>query len=157
MSVVRHQLIQVFADYNQFYVQDGGVNPPAPEDWTEHDIANRSKVAENIVVVCPLRNMIVPVEMALHDAEPSPERVSPDHVVDCSLSLPSGHLQIHECTGGSVLNWEIAAGTYRVRLVYFNLDTITSDGLEGADFYKVELWLGQPKELSVSRSWPNEA
>jgi hypothetical protein len=153
MSVVRHQSVEVFADYNQFYVQDGGVNPPAPEHWTDEDIANRSKVAESVVVVCPLRNMTVPVEVALNDSEPSPGLVAPDHVVECSLSLPTGHLQLHECTGGPILNWEIASGTYRVRLSYFGLSTITANGLDGRDFYKVELWPGQFQELSVTRSW----
>ena len=52
MSVVRRQSAEVFADYKQFYVQDAGIDPPAPEDWTDDDIANRSKVAENVVVVC---------------------------------------------------------------------------------------------------------
>lgn len=154
MSVVRQHSVELFADYNQFYVQDGGVNPPAPEDWNDEDIANRSKVAANVVVVCPLRNMTVPVEVALHDSEPSPAEVSPDHLVECSLSLPTGHLQVHECTGGPVLNWQVASGTYRVRLSFFGLGTITSSGLAGSDFYKVELWPGQANELSVQRSWP---
>ncbi len=157
MSVARHQSIEVFADYNQFYVQDGGVSPPAPEIWTDEDIANRSKVAENVVVVCPLRNTTVPVEVALYGSEPYPGEVSPDHLVECSLSLPTGHLQVHECTGGPVLNWEVASGTYRVRLSFFGLGTITANGLKGRDCYKVELWPGNTYELSAQRRWPNEA
>ena len=154
MSIVRRQSVAVFADYHQFYVRDGGVNPPAPENWTEEDLANRSKVAENVIVVCPLRNMTVPVEISLHDSEPPPGEVSPDHLVECSLSLPTGHLQVHECTGGPVLNWEVNPGTYRVRLSYLGLSTIKANGLDGSDFYKVALWPGKQMELRVPTSWP---
>ena len=154
MSLVRHEAVDVFADYFQIYIQDGGIDPSAPEDWTEADIANRSKVAENVVVVCPLRNMTVPVEIELHNSEPVPGEVRPDHIVECSIALPTGHLQMHECTGGPVLNWQIASGTYRVRLSYFGLDTVTADGLVGKDSYKFELWPGEFKELFVSRFWP---
>ena len=153
MSVVRRQSAEVFADYKQFYVQDAGIDPPAPEDWTDDDIANRSKVAENVVVVCPLRNVTVPVDVVLHDSEPPPGNLNPDHVVECSLALPTGRLQVHECTGGEVLNWELPPGTYCVRLSYFGLATIASNGLEGGDFYVVELWQGPSGVLSVRKSW----
>lgn len=154
MSVFRQQSIDVFVDYNQFYIQDGGVNPPAPERWDDEDISNRSKVAENVVVVCPLRNMTVPVEVAVYDSEPASPEVNPDHLVECSVSLPTGQLQVHECTGASRLNWQVASGTYRVRLSYFGLGTISSDGLEGSDFYKIELWPGKHRDLRVKRLWP---
>ena len=159
MSVVRQQSLEVFADYHQFYVQDGGINPPAPEVWTDEDIANRSKVIENVVVVCPLRNMTVPIEVVLHDSEPPHDGDRSDHVVECSLTLSTGHLQVHECTGGPALDWEVASGTYSVRLSYFGLDSISDNGLEGSDYYKVELWPGRARELKVVRSWlgANEA
>ena len=37
---------EVFADYHQFYVQDGGINPEAPTDWTDEDVERRAKVAD---------------------------------------------------------------------------------------------------------------
>ncbi|MGO4812145.1 competence protein ComJ [Cupriavidus sp. 2MCAB6] len=61
----------VFADYHQFYVQDRGINPEAPTDWTDEDVERRAKVADNVVVICPLRNMTVPVTLELHEAEPA--------------------------------------------------------------------------------------
>lgn len=159
MPAVHRQSLEVFADYHQFYVQDGGINPPAPEEWTDEDIENRSKTAANVVVVCPLRNMTVPVELVVHDSEPPADSLTPDHAVECSLALPTGHLQLHECTGGPVLNLQVAPGTYRVRLIYRGLASISKSGLEGNDFYKIELWPGTEHELQVTRRWaaPNEA
>lgn len=59
MSTLHRAELRVFADYHQFYVQDGGINPDVPTDWSAGDITNRGKVAENVVVVCPVRNISV--------------------------------------------------------------------------------------------------
>lgn len=159
MPAVHRQSLEVFADYHQFYVQDGGKDPPAPEEWTDEDIENRCKTAPNVVVVCPLRNVTVPVELVVHDSEPPAHSSAPDHAVECSLALPTGHLQLHECTGGSVLNLQVPPGTYRVRLAYRGLDSISESGLEGNDSYEIELWPGTEQPLHVTHRWsaPNEA
>jgi Competence protein J (ComJ) len=159
MPAVHRQSLEVFADYHQFYVQDGGINPPAPEEWTDEDIENRCKTAENVVVVCPLRNMTVPVELVVHDSAPPAHSSAPDHAVECSLALPTGHLQLHECTGGQVLNLQVPPGNYRVRLTYRGLDSISKSGLEGNDSYEIELWPGAERALHVTHRWsaPNEA
>ncbi|MEQ1596231.1 MAG: hypothetical protein ABL985_14170 [Casimicrobium sp.] len=156
MSAVINKSIQVFADYHQFYLQDGGINPPAPETWTDDDITNRGKVAENVVVVCPLRNTTVPVELKVLSTEPPEDRASADHLINCCLSLPTGHLQIHECTGGPVLDLQVTPGMYRVRLSYRGLASISVSGEDGEDSYKIELWPGKPRALEVVRSWPPE-
>lgn len=146
--------LQVFADYHQFYVQDGGVDPPAPDEWTGEDVARRAKVAQNVVVVCPLRNMAVSVEIQVHGQEPSIQWSRWDHAVVCELSLPTGQLQVHECTGGELLKWSIQPGMYRVALLYAGLASISEDGLKGDDHYHVLLWPGQSQTLHVMREWP---
>lgn len=114
MPCIRTESFEVFADYHQFYVQDGVVNPPAPEDWTDADVAHRAKAATNLVVVCPVRNMTVPVQVELHDVAPELQDKAADHLVERSLALPSGYLQVHECTGGAVLNWELEPGSMKL-------------------------------------------
>lgn len=156
MPCIRTEVIEVFADYHQFYVQDGGVNPPAPEDWTDADVARRAKAGANVVVVCPVRNMPVPVRVGLHDAAPKLEISAVDHVVECSLALPSGHLQIHESTGGAVLNWQLEPGQYEVAVLYSNLDSLSDDGLDGDDHYQVLLWRGAERPLRVLKEWSEQ-
>ncbi|MEH0168482.1 hypothetical protein [Roseateles microcysteis] len=153
MPCQRREDVEVFADYNQFYVQDGGINPSAQEDWTDEDVARRAKVAENVFVVCPVRNMSVPVEISLYDVAPSLELDLWDHAVAGSLFLPSGHLQIHECTGGPVLDWQVSPGHYEVAVLYAGLGSLSQDGLEGTDQYHVLLWPGKERELAVLREW----
>ena len=46
MPCIRNESLELFADCHQFYLFDREANPPAPEDWTDTDIACRAKVAE---------------------------------------------------------------------------------------------------------------
>jgi len=155
-TCVRREAVEVFADYHQFYVHDGQVNPPVPEDWTESDIACRAKAAPNLVVICPVRNMTVPIEVELHSSEPHIDDSEVDHVVECSLELPSGHLQVHECTGGPVLNWQIVPGQYQVLALFSRLGSLSDDGLSGDDRYRVLLWPGAKRSLRVVQEWSGQ-
>jgi hypothetical protein len=156
MPCIRNESIYVFADYHQFYVQDGAANPPAPEDWTDADIAHRAKAAANVLVVCPVRNMTVPVKVELHDVTPQLQSATADHLVECSLALPSGHLQVHECTGGAVLNWQVEPGQYEVAVLYSCLGSVSTDGLDGDDHYQVLLWRGADRPLRVVQEWSEQ-
>ena len=148
--------LEVFADYHQFYLWDGGVSPQAPETWSDNDVANRAKVAEHVFVVCPLRNMVVPVRVSLQNAEPAVDLRRYDHVVQASLALPTGQLQVHECTGGEALAWKVEPGTYRVLALFSGLGTLSADGLEGQDKYHLVLWPGSVVPLKVLKQWSEE-
>jgi len=104
-------------------------------------------------VVCPVRNMPVPVQVELHDVAPELHTGAVDHVVECSLALPSGHFQIHECTGGPVLNWQLELGQYEVAVLYSCLGSLSYDGLDGDDHYQVLLWRGAERPLRVIKEW----
>ena len=108
----------IFADYHQFYLWDKGVNPDAPTDYSDADIANRIKTAPNVVVIQPERNMDVPVDLELRDGAPESDLGAWDHVAEASLDIPTGRLEIHECTGGSIDILTVRPGSYRVR-AYF--------------------------------------
>lgn len=143
----------VFADYHQFYIWDGGIAPYAPEDYADEDIERMVKVASNVVVIMPIRNMNVSVQLRLHNAEPDVDLAAWDHVVDCSLDLPTGRLQVHECTGSARLDTSVEPGTYRVRAMYSGLDTLSADGLEGDDIYVIELWPGEERAVQTIKRW----
>lgn len=157
MRTLHRAELEIFADYYQFYIQDGGVEPDAPTDWTDADVANRVKTAENVVVVCPLRNMSVPVVVEITDSEPPFTFEGLDHIVLCSLHLPTGILQVHECTGGERLRLSLAPGTYRMLILYSGLNTISACGLEGNDRYRIVLWQGGDASLTVLKEWAASA
>lgn len=145
---------ELLADYHQFYVWDGGVDPEAPVDWTKEDVARRAKVAPNVVVICPLRDMTVPVTLEIHDREPEFDPSGVDHVVRCGLALPTGELQVHECTGSEVFREQVKPGNYGVLAIYGGLATIDETGLEGQDLYRIVLWpVSEVPPLEVVKAW----
>jgi len=131
---------EIFADYFQFYLWDAGEMPEPPTDYVETDLRARIKAAPFVVVIQPVRNMDVPVTLALAEAAPVLDLDAWDHVAEASLDLPSGRLEIHECTGGSIDILDVAPGGYRVRACFAGLDTLSEDGLDGDDRYHLTLW-----------------
>ena len=150
--MLRHEL-KVYADYHQFYVWDAGVDPQAPEDFTDEDTRRMVKVAPNVVVIQPVRNMEVPVELEVHETDPGCESSDWDHVVETGIELLTGKLQIHECTGGPALDLQLSPGSYRVRTLFSGLGTLSADGLEGDDRYRIVLWPGPVVPLHVTKQW----
>ena len=155
MAAPRQRLqTDVFADYYQFYVWDANQNPRAPVNWSDDDVENRLKVAEHVVVIRPVRNMIVPVTFEVHDAAPGCSLDDWDHVAECSISCPSGKFSIQECSGDSVGSIIVAAGTYRIRVYYGNLASLSADGLDGDDRYLLTIWTAPAGPMQILKRWP---
>src|SRR5688572_23804960 len=107
---LQRQQFELFADYHQFYLWDHGMNPRAPEDYTEEDVSRRIKTGPNVFVIQPERNMTVRVEVEIHDAEPPYELGPWDHIAEGSLHVPTGQLHVEECTGGTVAEFKVEPG-----------------------------------------------
>ena len=154
-----HRLnFSIFADYNQFYVWDPKASEQlAPVDWTDDDVRVRAKVADHVFVVAPIRNMTVPFTLEVHETEPRFHVAEWDHIVEASIEVPSGRIEVHECTGGSHGEVSVAPGTYGVRALYKGLGTISGDGLEGDDFYLVTIWPDHTKVLRVVKEYNDDA
>jgi hypothetical protein len=146
---MQRRSLSLFADYFQFYLWDAGMNAQAPVEYTRVDLERRIKTGPNVVVIVTARNMTVPVTIEIVDAEPSLDISECDHVAEASLHLPTGRLQVHECTGGEVADFEIAPDWYRVRSCHTGLDSIDSTGLEGNDRYHIALWPAPDAEVRV--------
>jgi hypothetical protein len=141
----------IFADYNQFYLWDSGCTNQAPVDYTDDDVRHRIKVGDHVVVIQPDRNFTVPVAIEVHDSEPTVDTHSWDHIAEASLHVPTGALQIHECTGGVVTDFRVASGWYRVRSLHANLGSV--DGIEGKDHYLVQVWPSAERSVAVLKQF----
>src|SRR5262245_27957733 len=137
MNAPRHRCrLQIFADYHQFYVWDPETSGRhAPEDWSAQDVADRAKIAPGVVVICPVRNMTVPVEVGIWDGEPHVIFDHWQHAIEAPLAT-MGRIEIDECTGEPQAGFSVEAGDYTVRALYRGLDTLSDDGLQGKDFYE---------------------
>lgn len=154
MNVPRHRCrLSIFPDYHQFYVWDPQMSQQqAPEDWSDQDIANRAKAAPGVVVICPVRELKVPVEVSFWDSEPQVIFDAWQHVIEAPLAT-AGRIEIHECTGDSHACFTVEPGDYTVRGLYRGLDTLSEDGLEGSDFYEIQIWRSPCATLRVVRQW----
>lgn len=132
----------LFADYFQFYFQDEHAEGDLSESWNREAVARMFALAPGAVGVGTVRNMDVPVEVEVHDGEPAEDFDSWDHVIECSLEVPSGKIVI----AGSSDYFPDAAriavdpGSYKARISYGALDALSDDELDGDDHYRVQLW-----------------
>mgnify|MGYP001027684284 CR=1 FL=1 len=128
----------------------------APEDYTEEDVRLRIKTDPHLVVIQPERNMSAAVEVEIYDAESPCDVERGSHAAEASLHLPTGQLEVQECTGGPVADFSLDPGWYRVRSHHGGFETIDESGLESNDHYLVVLWPAPPAELRVIKQWdPN--
>ena len=65
-----------------------------------------------------------------------------DHVVEAGLDVASGRIVIAGCTDyfPDAKRVEVRPGSYRVRVSYGALDTLSEDGLSGDDRYRLQRW-----------------
>ena len=143
----------VFADYHQFYISDHHVRPGTILNYDDDDMLRRIKVAPFLVAVRVERNIIVPVEIELVHRSPSDKLENWDHVVEASLALDSGLLEIHECTGGSVDILLVPRGTYRVRVYFSRVSTVSNDWRDRSDCYRIVLWKARDAPIKVLKQY----
>jgi FtsP/CotA-like multicopper oxidase with cupredoxin domain len=153
---LQHQAIEVFADYHQFYLWDRGMTAEAPEDDTAEDVGRRIKTGLYVVAVQTERDSTVPVEVEIHDADPGFDPAAWDHIAEASLHLPTGRLQVHECTGGPVAEIKVEPGWYRLRSAHGGLAAVNRRTSEGGDHYQVIMWPAPPAEPQVHKQWVSE-
>jgi hypothetical protein len=133
---------QLFADYYQFYLQDESVKGDLSDGWSEEAVTRLLAVAPGTVGIGTVRNMVVPVTVELFDAQPESDLEEWDHVAECSLEVSTGRIVIAGCTDyfPDASRIDAEPGVYRVRISYGLLDTLSADGLDGNDRYRVQLW-----------------
>jgi len=148
MSSYRYIL---FADYFQFYLQDEKVDGNLSDAWTEQAVQDLLAIAPGTIGVGAVRNMDVPVEVELLQSTPSESFDAWDQVNECDIEIRSGTLVIAGCTDyfPDAARIKVEPGGYRARVYYGKLDSLSEDGLDGDDHYKVSLWMSEPSGLHI--------
>ena len=95
----KHEL-EVFADYNQFYLQDDDSRcGDLSDSWTEEATAQLLALAPRTVGIGTIRSTPVPVTIEIHDGAPPLDIDAWDHVVECLESeLGTPRLVVAGCT-----------------------------------------------------------
>ena len=83
--------------------------------------------------------MNVPFVVEISDIEPDTDLSAWDHVNECTVEVPSGRVVIAGCTDyfPDAACIELAPGSYRARIYYGGLSSLSEDGLLGDDHYKL--------------------
>ena len=148
--------LDVLADYFQFYLQDESAIGDLSGSWGPEAVERLVAVAPGMVGVGTVRNMRVPVLMEILESEPGCDLEAWDHVTECSLDVPTGRLVIAGCTDylPEAARMKVKPGSYRVRVSYGALSSLSEDGLGGDDRYRVQLWPGSNTEPHVLKQRP---
>ena len=135
--------LNIFADYHQFYLEDGNSEADPTGIWDERTSADMIATGPGVVGVGTARNYHVPVTVRMLDSEPEEELGRWDHVTEASLAVASGRLLV--CGPSDWPDAErlaIEPSDYRVRVYYARLESVAANGIDGHDFYEVVLWPG---------------
>jgi hypothetical protein len=147
--------LNLFADYHQLYLQDEQADTDTPEDWGEQLTTQMIAVDQVIVGIGTARNMTVPVRVDLLATRPDDDFDGWDQVAEASLEVPSGQVVIAGCTDyfPEAKRLPVPPGSYRVRVYYGGLNTLSEDGLDGEDHYQVVLWPEKYRSPEVLKKW----
>lgn len=139
---------KLFADYYQFYLQDEDTNGDLSDSWNDQAVKDLLAIAPGTIGVGTVRNMDIPVEVEIRDSAPENKW---DHVMECGIEIPSGKIVVAGCTDyfPEAARISVKPGNYRARIYYGDLDSLSEDGLDGNDHYKVVLWPGDDLEARV--------
>jgi len=142
---------KIFADYFQFYLQDERASRDLSESWTQEAVDRLLATAPGTIGVGTVRNMDVPVVVEIAEKPPDDDLMAWDQVNECSIDAPSGRLVVAGCSDyfPDAARIELSAGTYRARIYYGNLTSLSGNGLEGRDHYRLTLWQAPDEPLKV--------
>ncbi len=158
-NVIAEYHYELFADYHQFYLQDEQASGDLSESWTQQESDILLAVAPGVVGVGTARNMTVPVTVQILDGPPAEDArdwEQWDRINECSMEIASGSIVVAGCTDylPEAARIKVAPGWYRLRIYYGGLHTLTEDGLDGDDHYKIALWPATQAGLQILKQ-PN--
>jgi len=143
-------------DYGQFYLNDKNANGSTGSKnfWTVRASADKLAVEDGILGISIANNDgKVECEFEILNSKSSIENFSCfDHVVEASLKIHSGILQILDCPNSEIeMETEIENGEYRVRVYSINLKSAYEENPK--DSYKIEMWKEVYSERNVLKKF----
>lgn len=140
-------------EYHQFYICDKKSVKNTSEDfWDEIAYTNRIATGEGIIGVGTSSFGSIRGEIYILEVPSSRNLDEFDHVVQGSLELKSGILQVITCTSSEVVfESTLKSGCYAVIIYSKGLDSIEGD--EGNDYYIIEVWPDECKSIEVIKRY----
>lgn len=128
--------------YHQFYIADKGTEEfDSAKFWTDSANSSRLALAYGSIGVYTGSYGHIRAELDIVDKPSNMPLNNYDHVVEGSLEVKSGKLQILDCPFSEIIKEiDMKPGIYRVRVYSSNLASTYINEDDADDFYKVEIW-----------------
>lgn len=153
---MRYQL-DFYTSYGQFYLYDKDSSGKTDSENFLTDDAFNKRLAIEDGILGVLTECYGAVKGELNLLSSPNSSYDPnmyDHIVEGSIVIRSGTLQVLDCPNSNVeLEVSIQPGIYRVRVYSSNLSSV--DGDEGDDYYIIELWNANFDERKVLKQYFN--
>jgi hypothetical protein len=147
--------LKFFTEYYQFYIRDKNSKAKTDSDifWTAEASEDKMAVEEGLLGISVAKYAEINVQVNIHPQEqPVFNLQAYGHIVEASIEVPSGVLQILNCTAMELqVEINIAPGTYTVRASSANLSTVKAD--TGNDFYVIDIYPSLKKERAVIKNF----
>jgi hypothetical protein len=142
---------QVCAWYRQFYVldPDSRGDTGSADFWTQEAFDLRLAVEQGVIGIGTVTNGEVPVTIETLDTEPALSLEPWDHVVEASLQLSRGRLELAPCPDYDrpAATIPLAPGWVRVRVHCAGLHIEPPSEVDYCgDSYLVQAWPSEPRE-----------
>jgi hypothetical protein len=149
----------VFADYFQFIVQDEMSDDDFANIWSVEALAAQTAFGRSALCPGTLRNVTVPVDVVIAEADPHLSLEGVDHAVEGSIEIPTGRVVVMGCTDyfPDASRFEVKPGTYRVLAVMTGIASIKNEWEPADDRYAVYLWPGSARSPKLLKHWKKEA
>ena len=128
-------LFEVSSAYRQFYVADVGLDPDAPEDWTDDHVAQKFNALSHIVALCPEGDITARIFCC------GPDEVYPvvpelsEFIVNTEIEIVSGEIGVFGFPRELVAKYSVPPGIYSIRFSGYSLNQIDFE----KDYYGVDI------------------
>lgn len=143
-------------DYGQFYLYDKSSprNTDGKEFWSDQAFGDRLAVEEGILGIFIGRQYgTIKCDLEiLNSKNLNRDFINFDHVVEASIKMQTGVLQIMDCPYSTIeLETNVDIGEYRVRVYSSNLASSYDEN--PVDSYKIEMWKEDFSERNVLKRY----
>jgi hypothetical protein len=133
--------LQIFADYFQVFVTTEIVLDDNPA-WTDAEFTEHLALVETGFVISTFRNMEVKVKITCLNQKPVLEVPYDLMTEEHQIFIEKDELFIYGPSDyiGDIKKIKVNPGLYKYVVVFYNLSSISEDGLNGDELYEIILW-----------------
>jgi hypothetical protein len=127
--------IEVFSAYRQFYIADAGLDPDAPEDWTDAHVAQKHNTLRHITALCPEGDITARIVCCGPNDDYPEMPDSAEFEVQTEIEILTGKIGIYGWPRELADEYLVTPGVYSILFRGYALDKVESE----ADYYGVEI------------------